>query len=244
MNRTTSLTTRVKSTLPALLGATLGAALLAAPVQAATIEFETGYGMIFGGGESYEENGYKLVFEDYSGELGSAVGAIIDATDPFSCMDMACPVGNPGQYYGALNDSIIWLSSVTDKAVFKIKSFDASFIGANSDLGSYPTISGLLRIQGWRADGSSLTQDFLLDGPTSGGFDFGSFTSPSLFGNTELVQAAFFGFTCNSGGSCSAFSSNRGQFAIDNITLVPEPATGLMLGLGLLGLAAMRRRQA
>lgn len=228
----------------ALLGAILGAAV-ASPAQAATITFENGYGAIFGSGERYEESGYRLAFESYWADAeGTAVGAIIDGSDPFACAGMACPVNHPSLYYGALNDSIILLSKTATDAVFRVKSFDASFLGASPDLGSYPFFSGVLRLQGWRSDGSWLTQDFLLEGPGSQGFEFGHYETTGLFANTDFVALAMFGFTCDMTGLCDAFTNNRGQFAVDNIALVPEPATGLLLGVGLLGAGMLRRRPA
>lgn len=245
------MTTRASpfSLIPSLCTLALCAAF-AAPSHAETITFETGYGMIYGSGESHTENGYRMTFESFWADAeGTAVGAIIDGSDPFGCVALACPIGNPGMYYGALNDSIIWLSKETSNAVFQVKSFDASFIGSSLDLASYPFYSGLLRLQGLRRDGNWLTQDFLLEGPQFGspgeqGFAFGQYATQGLFSTTDFVALALYGYTCNTAGMCDAFTTNRGQFAIDNISLVPEPATGLLVGLGLLGVGTVRRRVA
>lgn len=234
------------NTLTKILGATLATAALAAPAQAGVIGFETGYGMAIGSGETYSEAGFDLLFEAYDyTAVGSAVGAIIDGTDPTACVDMACPVGNEGYYYGAFNDSIVYVTSGTAGQRFNVKSFDASFIGADPNLASYPIYSGLLRIQGWLANGSWVTQDFLLDRPTQSGFDFGNYLAPSAFASLDFVQIAMFGFTCDASGSCDAFTTNRGQFALDNLelTAVPEPASALLFGLGLAGLVAGARRR-
>ena len=234
------------STLTKFIGATLGAVAIAAPAQAGVIGFETGYGMAFGSGETYSEAGFNLLFEAFdSSAVGTAVGSILDGTDPTACVDMACPVGNEGQYYGAFNDSIIWINSGTAGQRFNVKSFDASFIGADPNLASYPIYAGLLRIQGWLADGSSTYTDFLLDRPGQTGFDFGSYLAPSAFSSLDFVQVAMFGFTCNAAGSCNAFTTNRGQFALDNLelTAVPEPPSALIFGLGLAGLIAGARRR-
>jgi len=238
------------STLTKILGATLATAVLAAPAQAGVIGFETGYGMAFGSGETYSEAGFDLLFEAYDYEaVGSAVGSIIDGTDPFACVDMACPVGNDSYYYGAFNDSIIYVTSQTAGQTFNVNSFDASFIGADPNLGSYPLYAGMLRIQGWLANGQSTYINFLLDGPYSDGFNFGHYIAPSAFSSLDFVQIAIFGLACNNAGTCSPFTTNQGQFGIDNIELiaaaaeVPEPATALIFGLGLAGMITGARRR-
>ncbi|AWL03963.1 PEP-CTERM sorting domain-containing protein [Massilia oculi] len=240
------------SPLAKLAAAALGAAAIAAPVQAANITFDSGAGMLFGSGDTWQESGYNMRTEAYDpADVGSLVGMIADSSDPGFCVAMACPVNGDGGYYGALNDSIVWLSSASAGASFMMKSLDASFIGLDAALGGYPAISGILRMQGFLADGTYLLQDLLLDGPGSSGFEFGRYTPFETFANTAFVSVAMFGFTCNAAGNCSAFNSNRGQFAIDNLVLedalaeVPEPATLALFGLGFAGLAARaRRRQA
>lgn len=245
------MTRKSQSALPSLCSplakfgiAVLGAAAIAAPAQADTITFNGGAGMLFGSGDTWQEKGYTMVFEDYDpANVGALVGAIVDPTDPGYCVDMACPVNGDGGYYGAFNDSIVWLMSDTPGALFHLKSIDASFIGLDAALGGYPIYSGLLRMQGFLADGSYLVQDLLLDGPGSSGFEFGRYAPFDTFANTGFVQIAMFGFTCDAAGDCNAFSSNRGQFAIDNIVLVPEPASIALFGLGFAGLAAAARRR-
>lgn len=229
--------------------AAFAAAAIAAPAHGATINFDAGAGALFGSGDSWSEQGYKLTFEAYNpADVGSLVGAIVDTSDPTYCIGMACPINGEGGYYGAFNDSIVWVDS-EDGAPFMVKSIDASFIGLDAALGGYPIYSGLLRMQGFLADGSYMLQDLLLDGPSSQGFLFGRYSPFETFANTAFVSMAMFGFTCDTSGSCAAFETNRGQFAIDNLVLegelaeVPEPASLALFGLGFLGLAARARRR-
>jgi hypothetical protein len=244
------------SQLHKLLGAALfAAAAAAAPAHAGVITFEDGYGptggMIDGDAESwnneaYREAGYGIgFFSNVVGGEGSSVGMFMDGSD-FTCdtSSMACPPNKTGTYYAALNDSYIDIRFEAG-AGFMLKSFDASFVGGNPSLASYPNPPGLIRVLGIRADGVALSQDYWLNGPTASGFQLNHFDSAGDFANTVFVEALVYGYGCDNSGSCKAFQTDKGQFAIDNIAMsdVPEPATAAIVGLGLLGLGAARRRR-
>ena len=184
-------------------------------------------------------------------QAGDAVGAIIDGTDSVdSCGFLQCPASD-STYATFINDGYLELTSTTPGGAFGLKSFDASFLGSNAY--DYPAIPGFLRVQGFRADNSSVFEDYRFYPPGSEGFEFGSYNSSSLLSNGGFTSLYFFAFVCDNNGDCSAFSTGLGQFAIDNITTtslvaapVPEPSTWLMMGAGLLGVvgAARRRKQA
>lgn len=244
------------SQLSKLLGAALfAAAAAAAPAHAGVITFEDGYGPVGGMDssnpdswtyEAYREAGYAIGFySNVVGGEGSLVGAFIDG-DESTCdtSSMACPANKSGKYYAALNDSYMDIMFEAG-AGFMLKSFDASFVGSSPSLASYPNPPGLIRVQGFKADGSYLLQDFWLNGPTAAGFQLNHFDTTGAFANTVFVEALVFGYSCDTTGSCKAFQTNKGQFAIDNIAMtdIPEPATAAIVGLGLLGLGAARRRR-
>lgn len=235
------------SPLTKLAGALLAATVLAAPAQAGVVRFDTGYSMPVVHGDVWVESGYKLEFDAYHPDAdgSTAVGSIIDGSDPWPCVEMACPISGDGSYYGAFNDSVVWLSSVTQRAQFQLKSIDASFIGAFPNLGAYPAVSGLLRMQAFRADNSYEVIDLPLFGPGANGFQFDTYTLLEPWSTMNFVEIAMFGMVCNISGNCSAFNSNQGQFAIDNIVLaeVPEPTSVAIFGLGMMGLVAGARRR-
>ena len=197
--------------------------------------------------------GFNIGFYSSDSEAlpGDAVGAIIDGTDSVnSCGFLQCPASS-SNYATVINDGYLELTSTTPGGTFGLKSFDASFLGSNAY--DYPATPGFLRVQGFRADNSTLYEDYAFYAPGSEGFEFGSYNASALFSNTQFTSLAFFAFVCDAGGDCSAFSTGLGQFAIDNITTnaleaapVPEPSTWLTMGAGLLGVvgAARRRKQA
>lgn len=233
-----------------LLGAAIaGATVMAAPAQAATINFEdlAGYGAI-GGTEFVTTGNFGIGFyaNTADGGAGTLVGSIM--TPGFSdCTDMACPVNNATTYYAALNDGYADIIHLDPLVRMSVNSFDASFIGGTASLSSYPAVAGLLRIQGILANGGSVTETYQLAGPSAAGFQFAHYETSAAFRANLFTELLVFGFTCNTAGSCSAFSSDRGQFALDNLDVseVPEPASLALFGLGLAGLTvAARRKQA
>jgi hypothetical protein len=177
-------------------------------------------------------------------QFGDLVGAMINGSDLSMCFSVLCPTNNSSTFFGALNDGVVAFGR-TDGQSFTVNSFDASFLASS---GSFlPPVSGLLRLQGVTSTGSFLTQTFQLAGPDAGGqLGFKNYQTAGSFASTQFATIYAFGFACNAGGACNAFSTDRAQFALDNINVsaVPEPETSAMFAMGLLAMgAAVRRRR-
>ena len=120
----------------------------------------------------------------------------------------------------------------------------ASYLGAAGAL--QPTTPGLLRIQGVKLDNTTVNQTFNLPGPNGAGqYAFSTFTPSAAFSSTPFQFIYIYGFACDASGSCSAFNTDRGQFAIDDLTLtpVPEPSQWLLTALGLAVVGGIARRR-
>lgn len=198
------------------------------------------------GDEFYQSGLWLATFSNQAGAgAGDLVGAIVDGSDlANTCTSVACPTNNSTSFLTVLNDGLLDIGAQNDQS-FMVKSLDVSFIGASGD--TYPTIPGYVRIQGFKADNSgSITQTFALSGQTNGAFGFQTIATTGAFATTKFSEIYIFGFSCI-GGPCTAFNTDKAQFAVDNldltVTAIPEPSTWLLMGLGLAAFGAFARRR-
>lgn len=194
------------------------------------------------GDEFYESGHYLYAFSnDAASQPGDLVGAIIDGTEAAdTCLGLVCPTDNSTSFYALLNDSVLIVGR-NDGSPLKMLGLSASFIAASGDV--VPPTAGALRALGITPGGASLTSTVFLPGPVGGQYSFSDYSFSDAFTSTEFAYVYLFGFACDAGGGCSAFSTNKAQFAIDNISVVPEPAQWLLMGLGLAALGAVVRRR-
>lgn len=198
--------------------------------------------------EFYQGDFYLGTYSNDPGAIpgGDLVGAMVNGSDLSTCWSISCPTGNASTFFTSLNDGYLVLGRMDGKS-FSVNSFQASFLGG-ADIGSLPAVSGLLGLQGVTASGGSLSQSYQLAGPAGGTLSFDSYTTSGAFAAAQFKYLYAYGFACDGAGSCAAFSTNRGQFALDNIqlttvTAVPEPETWALMLMGLAGVGALSRRQ-
>ena len=218
----------------------LAAALCAANVaQAGVLNFEGASSPFVYATETVTDGKYWMTA--LGGSPDDLAGMFINGADQAGICsgdELKCPQNNSSSYYAALADSYL-VFGLNSGSTFRLDSFSASFIGTGGAL-----TRGLLALQGYGQDGFALGSELLVALPVAvgGQYNFGNFVLGDVFG-TEYAAVRFVGYGCNASGACTR-GLNGSNFAIDNlVTDIPEPASFGLLGLGLLGMGALRRRK-
>lgn len=195
------------------------------------------------GDEFYQPGlgGRTMWFDPASNASGAQLGDLTGSILNGACADLMCPTNNATNYVGMLDDAFLAFGSIGG-FTFSVQSLNASFIGSGDPLNTTP---GYLALQGVTADGMSLTAYYALTGVDASGHLNFSTIDTGAFGDYEFATVYAYGYSCKDT-TCSAFSTNQAQFALDDITIehVPEPASLALVGIAGLALAGARRRRA
>nr|WP_267869716.1 NF038120 family PEP-CTERM protein [Massilia agrisoli] len=220
----------------------VAAALCTASVaQAGVLNFEGAVSPFVFANETVTDGKYWMTA--LGGAEGDLTGMFINGAeqaDICAGAELKCPQNNSSTYYAALADSYL-VFGLNSGNSFRLDSFSASFIGTGGAL-----TRGLLLLQGYGQDGLALggALQIALPVAVNGQYNFGTFNLGAAF-STEYAAVRFLGYGCDASGMCFR-NLNGSNFAIDNIVTsadIPEPASFGLLGLGLLGMAALRRRK-
>lgn len=193
--------------------------------------FETFMPGIYTNGEVLVDGAQQLTVRGQ----GGFDGALINGRDPNSCDLAVCPTGNQTNYYAGLNDGGFTFNF--GGSAYRLASIDFGFILPLDMLVGFSV--GKLVATG--SDGTVVARDFALQNG-AGDYTFETWNFGNSFGN--LTEVTFNACLYNGAGACVNPAGNQAQFAVDNLTYVPEPGTLPLLGLSLAGmLAAFRRRK-
>jgi hypothetical protein len=217
-------------------------AIAMVPAHALTATFDDLAPTFAGPGDSFVSGGAN--FSVARNDLGFGV---VDTQATLASFGNA-PTGNATQYYAGFNDNFVTMTSIA-APVFSITSFDFGFIPSVASpntlspgglMAFWIDVLGNTGLRAWDFGESDASGDWA--------FRRATWDTPDLTdGNVpagQLVSVNLFACIYTANG-CAWPANNVGQFAIDNIDFqLPLPGTWLLAGLGLAGLAVMRRRQA
>jgi hypothetical protein len=235
-------------------GLSIAALVCAGAANAIVIDFENvdttfaPYAPLLTGGDAVTQGGYFVNTQDVTGGIG-LIGQLSLGSDPGSCLNGACPSGDSSNFLSVYNDGIVHLGLLSGAGTV-FGSLSAAYIATP---GNPAGSTVYLAIEADRKDGSYASFYYALSGTGSFQTISSSTVGTSLGGTGTLTSGTVtdlfvYSYFCNgSTGSCGAFKSDLGQFALDNIAMdvspVPEPAEWALMVAGLTAIAGFARRR-
>jgi hypothetical protein len=234
----------------------LGAAALLCigAANAAVIDFENvdttlaPFAPLMADGDAVFQGDYFVNTQDANAG-GGLIAQLSNGADPTTCLNGVCPAGNNSSFLSVLNDGIAHIGLISGaNTVFG--GLDAAYIATP---GNPAGSTVFLAIEADRSDGTFASFYYVLSG--TGAFQtITSSTVGTRLGGTgtltsgDVTDLFVYSYFCNgSTGSCGAFKTNLGQFALDNIVMdvsaVPEPSEWMLMIAGLTAIAAVARRR-
>jgi PEP-CTERM motif len=202
---------------------------LLSPAHAEVITFESAAPSVFVQGETFAQGGYSLTV---NGDYG-----VVDTVA--ACYIISCPTGNDTAFYYGVNDGRLLLTR--NGGLFDLLGFDAAF------LAPYPQPAGVdagqIRISALDSNGTRINAGFAFAVSDDLGFAFTTYSGSALSAFRNIVSVEFLACTYDTFGLCLNVNQNLSQFTLDNLQVVPEPASVALMGLGLGALLLAGRRQ-
>ena len=203
-----------------------------------SIEFDAAAFNNYNGGDSFVDGEFRFTAIDPFGS-----GFVGFGSESGSCATTYICPSRSSAYYGVVNDGALRMERA-DGGGFALAGFDLGFITNAFDPMLVGTIGKIL-VQGIGAGGSTMAE-FALEGlnDVTGTGAFAHFDFDAAFSAMHFSQVNFTSCLDDGQGGCTAGASfNLGQFGIDGIQVIPEPASLALVGLGLAAAAGSRRRR-
>jgi hypothetical protein len=223
-----------KMTMKKIMNAAVAIALASvfASAAAGVVTFESFGPGIYSNGETLTDGAQVLTVRGG----GGFDGAIINGSDPYSCDIAVCPAGNSSMYYAGLNDG--GLSFGLSGNDFNLTSVNFGFILPVDQLVGF----SVGQLVATASDGTTVSQDFALQN-TAGDYFFTRWNFSGAFAQSRFSEVTFSACLFTDSGACVNPAGNQAQFAIDDITFVPEPGSLPLVALSLVGMFAAARRR-